>query len=569
MAREYTVRLFAALQNGLRRESKGSRNLDFLAQCHNAKPTENGLEQPTDIVRRLSFDGFNWPFPQLFRGRNITLLCKEQAVYAIDEDTWDTATNITQCGTLFDISNRLTATTSYLFDLDKRVATAQAGPISTQDAAYQKEIVAGGGAWHFVDMGDAWMLLNATNVIIYSPTIPIEYYPGYQDYIAGYTDRRGAFISTRCPTATGCMFKGRIVTAGFDASCLNDYWGHLRPNEIAWSSIGGGDVFFPYIRGFKDKGMQNPNQVGHSLALGTVNSLHADYYQYNTAGHAPMPFQGSILKVAPLGDDHIMVYGSDGICVVAHYAEPTSVLAPIALPRVGKVGLANRAAVGVGEKHHVFLDTSGSLWHIDDQLQLLRLDYSEYLSRHKDTIVISHDPEEDEFYLATKTEGFALNTKTELTQSDKYSLYTTNQCPTTVARVNGELVGVMFELGNKSVELVSGDMDMGTASIKKVTTIEVGISGPAEVEAAWEYRYTMEEPFTRTDFVQLSPRGTTRIGCAFLTGRLVLRASSRKQFDDINYIDIHYVILDRRSVRGARVNIIDGGSSFGQLVGRG
>ena len=77
-----------AFVRGLHTERIAARNRDVLNVCKNMRPTEYGLAFNTAISEPLSSPpAVNWPYPQLFKGRNVTLLADDQAVYTVNEST--------------------------------------------------------------------------------------------------------------------------------------------------------------------------------------------------------------------------------------------------------------------------------------------------------------------------------------------------------------------------------------------------------------------------------------------------------------------------------------------------
>lgn len=156
----------------------------------------------------------SWPFPQFYRGKQLSLLMTETAVYIINETAWTGA---------------LPATSLNVFSMD---------------GAYT--IVGGGGPWHVIDLGNHVILINDTNVL--------------------YATSTELWGTTQACFRCGAEFHGRVVLSGFEtdtyaraqwqaiARLINTLDAEvtlsLTQNSVFWSSYGGMDFLFllmPYL----------------------------------------------------------------------------------------------------------------------------------------------------------------------------------------------------------------------------------------------------------------------------------------------------------------------------------
>jgi hypothetical protein len=85
----------SALSNGLRSTEHTNTGDDYLVECRNVRPMKNGLWPYEDIICPISAEELqangvvaSWPFPQIIRGREITLLCTSSSVFEVNEDDW-------------------------------------------------------------------------------------------------------------------------------------------------------------------------------------------------------------------------------------------------------------------------------------------------------------------------------------------------------------------------------------------------------------------------------------------------------------------------------------------------
>ncbi len=209
--KEFSVDLSEALTKGKRPDYRQGFGTGFMDNLFNCKPSPFGLLAHTPIKEALSLSDVQFPFPQLFRGKAVTLLAYETTVYTIDESDWST----TQL-TLYNYIDRTTVGT----------------------------VPKGGGIWHFVDFGTSWLLIK----------------DGCTVFKLG--DVTNTLVQTDVTVKAGCQFRGRSILGGFSSS---DFWSgnnfdwdfylskyqtqlpssfslstSIDKNYVMWSTIGGG-----------------------------------------------------------------------------------------------------------------------------------------------------------------------------------------------------------------------------------------------------------------------------------------------------------------------------------------
>ncbi|KKL84160.1 hypothetical protein LCGC14_1967550, partial [marine sediment metagenome] len=82
--REFTDRIVKPMLQGLRPEDRMLVNADFMYQAQNAIPRREGMSLYEDITNPFaSAPTVAYPFPQLFRGKEVTLLCFATAIYTV------------------------------------------------------------------------------------------------------------------------------------------------------------------------------------------------------------------------------------------------------------------------------------------------------------------------------------------------------------------------------------------------------------------------------------------------------------------------------------------------------
>jgi len=268
--------LSSGLALGLRPFERMEIRSEHLTELQNLRPRDWGLE----AIRLVSngsapWPAVNWPFPQLVSGEARSFLFSAVTVEEIDESDW----------------SRTVLTT---FD---------------QNSASQTKAIPTGGPWHFADLKTAWFAGNGSCVL---------FDPGWEKY-EGQSEK--VFVQDTVTIQTLCTHRGRVVFGGFNSA---DVWTNLSSilagwdtaetdvttptddvgqNYVMWSSIGGGD--FPLWLFY-------PVGTGYSYDLAPTAARLLDRVRENTFGWSPMPFQGTVRKVAPLGQ-HVIIYGDDGI----------------------------------------------------------------------------------------------------------------------------------------------------------------------------------------------------------------------------------------------------------------
>lgn len=618
MAREFPADLSDALNKGLRPDYRSGANKDFLVEITNGKPTPFGLSGHVQVEQAINITDNVFPFPQLFRGREVTLLCYETLIYTVDESDWSTTLL-----TLYDVD-------ASKFDT---VKLAEAG-----------------GAWHFQDFGTAWVLTNGVSTVMkLSPGILAE-----------------TLVQDTVTVNTACVYHGRSIMAGFDsANFWKSAWTNLlyeykreiektiqagsedfidssialshsiHNNYVMWSNIGGGagDLFWLLFPQQVDDGMVANNveaqgtinllslpvsgdfinvlgtivtfgvevTIGSTILvtarnlatwltdnmvtitaaltsaelvyesvrltnnivgilgnLGTLNAtqmesdgrvkietfgitrhgtsytshahgvhpvqdvpagttgvtpLWLEYIQENEMGFAPMPFQGMIQSIKPMLKPSgvgggIVVYGANGIAVMRETMIEES-LNTFGINLISKIGIPDRGAVGTAdnEEVHVFLCKDGVLRSIDSDFKISRHGYKEYffplanpdLIIAKSDIAVNHNEEEEEFFISNNQSCYILT---------KSGLGSSSQLITSLINVDGLIVGMFDEKGEKFLEVMSDELDMGYRGMKTIDTVEVAGKWAQDPEFCLYYKYDQKKEWRQSRWVRANSRGS-------------------------------------------------------------
>lgn len=108
-----------AFINGQHTETIGARNRDVLTTCKNMRPTEFGAAFLKSIGQNIvSPPTTNWPYPNLFKGKTVTLLADDQAIYSINEST-----GVKTAITAYTVASANNPTTESVTDGDMSAST--------------------------------------------------------------------------------------------------------------------------------------------------------------------------------------------------------------------------------------------------------------------------------------------------------------------------------------------------------------------------------------------------------------------------------------------------------------
>lgn len=512
--REFSFRLEKELETGLRRDYRAKKNHVGLIDCMGLKPIKDlGLTPYESIVcpfssATLTTAGvtISFPFPQLFRGKSVTLLCTATKVFEVDESSW----SLTQL-TIYD----------------------------AYDEAKTKNITSG-GVWHFMDFGASWFLFNG-NCSVFK------------------TNRRGLFdvtdkvyVQDTMTVQTGCAHRGRAITAGFSGNFWSEdwksYWGNklldlpkrfsdnisMDSNVVMWSTIGGGDTLFWL---FFDYAMSGALESDDAHSLETKQFL-MDILRRNEWGFMPMPWQGTIECVKSLGNN-VAIYGSGGIDVLVQVAEP---FPTFGLRHISDMQIADRGAVGGDEGRHIFLDNSGTLWSLSADLRLQQLGYKEFMSTMTDgDIIITHNPQDDEYSVSSDTKCYILTSA---------GLGGCNQLITSQSYNEGELIGV-YDDSVVDIEgrLRTDEFDMGLRSVKQITAVEVGFRGDTTLSVGVYSKFNKGGSYIFSGYIPANLEGVAYPLASGVDFELAIKGANYTK-TNVSYIVVRYKVSDKRSIRG-------------------
>jgi len=524
--KEFSTSISDSMVRGLRRSDETSRNSPALFQSKSMRPLEWGLRAVDLVQDPFDEDKFDaWPFPQLIRGNGVTLLAGDTSLHTVD----DSGSNWTS-----------SVVTAYDF----------------QDKGITKNVVSG-GVWHFADFFTTWMLFNGSCVIIKSN----------ESGMFGETEK--TFVDDSITIQTGTGFHGRLLMGGFSPSdydnidwqnIWNDYLRDgnvdvamsfgLDTNFISWTSIGGGDMLnlFDAVRAVK-------GYIKEDITADYSEPLFLDAQKRNECGFIPMPWQGDIYSIKPLGNG-VMVYGESGVALLFPVVDP---IPTFGVRSILRHGVAGRGAVGGDGSHHIFIDEHGDLWGITTEYIPQRLNYNEYLSPLiGQEMAISHDSIRDEFYISGEDSDSNILTFVLTPQG----LGQSYQQVTSAVVAEGGLIGVFANDATANAtdaQIVTDTIDFGVRGLKTITVVEIGCdSSDDPVYLAVDYKYAKDADWVRSDWILVNDEGWGRIQKTALEFRVCVKGAGITKID---YMTVKWQIVDARGIRGTYASTASPGAN--------
>lgn len=542
-----------------------------------------------------------WPHPQLFRGRESSILMFDDEIHLVDETatpTWDSEALVVEDGAYYPTNLIVNGTFQNelywnLADAGLSIALSQlnivpnadtsrqaiytdpgAAPVAGQDYTLEVEceILAGSLLAYFG--GDFVTLTSGRNKYLLEATDTSTFYFWANNLTNATIKEVKLFNSTSHPaliTAGGGPWSF-VDSHGFWVVCNNDnilirnvesdQKVYKMPDTVATCCCSyKGRMLFAGFDGGNDYGLWGTlptNSVWWSSIGGgnvvelfrknlRLSSVMDDLTKRGDSGYAVMPWRGNILQMAPLGTG-VVVFGEEGVAALIQYTEPIPTFGT--QPIKTQVGLSSRAAVGIAPDRLIYIDRSGSLWIIDQEFKATRLGYEEYFQPivHQ-YIVISYDPHMDEFWIGTPERCFVFNS---------HGLGEVNRIPTTINYVDGGLVGVQYYQKTFSVfnpgehlddfSIALSTFDMQNREVKTIHSVEFGLTDPTKVETRILYRYDKAAAFESTEWKTLDRNGYAVMIVSGVEFQLQMRT---EEYSDtlLDYININWRQNKKKSIR--------------------
>lgn len=424
-----------------------------------------------------------WPFPQLFHGKSVTLLCFADAVYSVDESSY--------VATLIDTKN----------PSDLTGGTSKA--------------ITSGKDWHFVDAYGSWMLFNDACVV----------------FKTGHSST--VWVQDAVSIGTGMIHKeGRLLLGKFSSSNFyttvnwNTYWkekaGTLpdQYDDLAMTAPGAnwatwGSFLMPdMLSNFMEDMMIYGSPTETDTGFTTSRPLILDLMERNEAGMRPMPWRGAVAGYLPLGEG-VVCYGTDGIRYMGAYnAGVVKTYGVHEIAGLGDntgvlTGSTCRTAFAGNAFRNVFVGLDGSIWEILPNISAKRLGYSEYIgAMDLAKVLVVSDPIHNEFYISDGSIGYLL--------TERNALCRCPAMPTSMSALSGgSLKGIKYATAlPTTMEVESGTFTSPSGDVETITKVRIiGLNSAANgVRVALKTRCKQTDEFyTSATFV---PDARTHINVA-------------------------------------------------------
>jgi len=539
--REFSADLGDILKTGLRnREVDDRQALKFLELC-NLEPTDSGLVPFNSVVPAFDLTALTasgveieHPFPQVFIGSQYGFICTTDSIYTFSLNNFKTISRLT----IYDHDNPTVET-----DLNTGIP------------------------WNLIDMGKSWILLNGVDLVYYFNT---EGMIGVEDKV---------YVRKNYGVGCGTYYKGRIVLGGlkpdtFWSGTWQNFWNTwitkkkdtgldfnkmingintlmpVEKNWLWWSTIGGGDVSML----IKGEGMVSGNLTSD---YDSSNPLYRAILKRNEQGFACLDKPGSILCIKALGE-YIIVYGDYSIKAYKHKDIGLgSTLAPINIPLLDTVGLLNSGAADGDLYHHVFLDSSGTLWELTSDLMAKVLGYKEYffdMLRTGPKVTYTQLPfNVDTFGAFYITDGFVTY------KLVKNGLLKVTQSISSATYMQGNSIGICEDFDREEIGYFTTDiLDLNRTGIKTINSIDVicnedTVVKSGTIKVCIYYRYTQGEAYKVTDWYLCNNEGSVNFPVQAVDFKIKIKVSDYRRFS-IGRLIIHFQYNDRRFKRSLDVN---------------
>ena len=496
MSRTFSLTFDDELQQGLRPDFRIGRNKGALTKCKNMKPSPGGLmgiPALTFPFSRTAFYTLAWPFPQLIKGRGVTLLVGNDEIYYVNEgtDPWTYGNN--SPGYTNKTAVALTA-------LDGGAAAADE-------------------AWHFVDFGSGfWVLLNGSVCIMQTGAHNVP-----SEITSDYANNVYVWDTSTPQTGTQLYSKGITLLGGFGSTDTDTQWDALGENVVVWGSPGMGDSLWHFMS---------------SLMTADLEQWHL---RVNLRNYAVMPFKGQVKRMLPLGDDTVMVYGEDGVAALTWGPSTGSFGVKEILP----YGVQGRCAAQTDARNerHIWIDEEGCIWSIDRNLQPQRLDYSEWTnSMLSNQIVISYDPSEQDWWICDGTTCLVLT---------PFGMGESTQIPSSLVHADGALCGIFATgAGETTMQLIFDTFDMATREIKRMNHIHFGMTDVTSATATARMKYNMGTTWKTGSATRFNTEGQAYLGKCGVDFQLQLDATLGTTAPKVDYGKIAWQKHGKAADRG-------------------
>jgi hypothetical protein len=508
--KEFSLLLTQFMQRGLPPDADVQRNAPFWETVTNIQPSPLGMVKMAAITNPVVSPSttVSWPWPQLIRGEEITLLAFEQALYSMNESTW--------AGT----------------DLSSAPGFFESGDPTTTET-----IDASGGMWQSVFFRDQWYLTNGQQLVYQTPR------ESDSKILVTTTAELNALAIGKDSKMERMIFGGLSGTnlSASDWTNIFAVWRRsqevlgswqeqdtaIGTNWIVYGPPGGGSWDLP------ESLIQGALGLLTAAQFAEVTGPIYELVEQGVIGMCPLSTRGAVQAIKEHANG-IVVYTTDAVHDLrrdgVNYI-PNQIL---------EQGIAGRGAVAGTESEHVFVSNQNVLFRIRDSIE--RIGYENKLDTLTAAdIVITRDADQDDYY---SSDGFVFS-------GDQ--LHETTRITTGLSRVSTSgLIGVSSDLGtDTNLELKTLPFNFSRPGMKTIKQIDFETINVDALECRLHYNYDEDSTdYGATPWVPANNEGVANPFATALNFKLEVRGAIARTNPKLDNIRVHFQTPDRRYVRG-------------------
>jgi len=406
----------------------------------------------------------------------------------------------------------------------------------------------GSGPWQIADFQQVVFLANGTCLVAH-----LHLYGRWTWYVA----RTEAGVYPIIPQAI-CNFGNRLLLGGIPASTSyfsDDDWLDIwkawleregqedimtyrdlvmGPNVLMYSDLSGGDFYDPFVPEMAMLGLPGQTEID------TLKYLYIDRIKAGAIGFIPIPWQGSIRAIRPLGNG-FAVYGDNGVTGVV--PQEKDGLAIYRTVELANVGMPSRGGAGGDHRIHAFRDNVGTAWTIGADFEVTRRGYSEFLAGLTDAnVVVAFDPDQWDFHISDGSDGGTI-TKTGFGKSTRF--------PTHLSYTENGLLAAYAPAAavDNDFEIITDTFDLGLRSVKTIKSVGVAATDVTNLKVSVEFKFTKVTTFNRTAEIVVTDEGFA-FPIASGTDFRIRVTGTWGSNGKIDYIRVHWTQTDKRAAGG-------------------
>lgn len=278
------------------------------------------------------------------------------------------------------------------------------------------------------------------------------------------------------------------------------------------------------------------------VAWSKIGSIDWEFNHGNEVGWAPMPWQGKVLALKPLGKE-IVVYGSNGVAKLVPQKDPVPTYG---VGEFGDIGLLNRNCLAGGLNNHLFISTDYNLYFIEPERALSaegkapkKIGYKHFMQQLNDPI-ITFDPTYSQWWIGDRERCFVYTGQ---------ALSEVNVTPTWLNRLDGRLLGFVYPHGSINAVIETSALNLGSRGIKTLMNIEVDAESTSILHGTCSWKSDYQKNFKINKRIRLDPRGAFFPVLSGTEFKVKIEAEDFRNFA-LTKMWLHYKTTDKTFARG-------------------